>query len=200
MLTHLKRFKKLTMILSVVISSGKAVVSTFVWFWLVDESEWTLNRSANDCNFVGHPSSSSPSKQSDCPSHNQPAGIQPLLPLQWYSFSPQKSKHAFLWLFSEMTFQNSSRWKSVRQLKTLGLGKIFRRFSNGLIFFKNDTRNDYWKISQKLSGIDPKKSTHFYEKSRLENFSKNQESLGNSRSWKWNPKWFPIFFLNDLSF
>ena len=83
---------KLTMILPVVISSGKAVVSISVWFWLVDESEWTLNRSANDCNFVGHPSSSSPNKQSDWPSHNQPAGIQPLLPLQWYSFSPQKSK------------------------------------------------------------------------------------------------------------
>ena len=85
------RPKKLTMILSVVISSGKAVVSMSVWFWLVDESECTLNRSAKDCNFVGHPSSSSPNKQSDWPSHNQPAGIQPLLPLQWYSFSPQKS-------------------------------------------------------------------------------------------------------------
>ena len=86
------RRQKRTMILSVVISSGKAVVSISVRFWLVDESEWTLNRSANDCNFVGHPSSSSPNKQSDWPSHNQPAGIQPLLPLQWYSFSPQKSE------------------------------------------------------------------------------------------------------------
>ena len=85
--------EKLTMILSVVISTGRAVVWTSVWFWFADESEWTLNLSANDCSLVGQPCSSSPNEQSDWPSHNQPAGIQPLFPLQWYSFSLQKSKN-----------------------------------------------------------------------------------------------------------
>ena len=116
-ISNLAGSKKLTKLLSVVISSGKAVVSISVWFWLVDESEWTLNRSANDCNFVGHPSSSSPNKQSDWPSHNQPAGIQPLLPLQWYSFSPQKSekikviKKSFFWNFRpEKSFRHGKNF------------------------------------------------------------------------------------------
>ena len=96
--------EQLTMILSVVISTGRAVVLTSVWFWLAKESEWILNLSANDCSLVGHPCSSSPNEQSDWPSHNQPAGIQPLLPLQWYSFSPQKSKNKKNVFFSSEIF------------------------------------------------------------------------------------------------